>query len=73
MPQMLVHAVTGERYPYNTDLARHADMQLVNEPDPQFAAAAAVDAPAPAVRKKAVKAPTDTSELDLSDIDLEDV
>lgn len=40
MPKMCKHRTTGEVYPYNVDLARHADIEVVDEPDPQFAAAA---------------------------------
>ena len=52
MPKMLVHSVTGERWPFNAALALHPDVEIVDEPDPQFAAAKNQEAPAPEPKKK---------------------
>ena len=43
MPKMLRHVETGEIWPYNTNLARHDKVEVFDQPDPQFAAAAADD------------------------------
>ena len=84
MPKMCVHTGSGDRWPFNVDLARHPDIIIVDEPDPQFSAAKSEPPPPPvpaavqgAKKKKTgsgsgVSAPTLTvnePELDLSDID----
>jgi membrane protein involved in colicin uptake len=41
MPTMLRHRETGEMYPFNRDMAKHPDMEMIDQPDPQFKEAAA--------------------------------
>ena len=36
MPKMLRHTTTGEIWPFNVDLARHEDVEVVDHPDEQF-------------------------------------
>ena len=59
MPKMLRHKETGEIWPYNGDLARHEDVEIFDNPDPQFQQAIAADKTVgdleakPATKKKA--------------------
>lgn len=39
MAQMLRHVKTGEVWPFNPDMARHPDVEIFNQVDPQFAEA----------------------------------
>lgn len=43
MPKMLRHVKTGEVWPMNPNLARHPDVEVFDQPDPQFAAAVAAN------------------------------
>lgn len=40
MAKMLRHVKTGEIWPMNPSLSRHPDVEIFDQPDPQFAAAA---------------------------------
>ncbi len=53
MPKFLKHRVNGVIYPFNESMSKHPDMELVDEPDEQFAAAKSkAEAEAPKKRKK---------------------
>jgi len=42
MPKYLKHRVNGVVYPFNEAMSKNPNMELIDAPDPQFAAAASV-------------------------------